>query len=237
MAQTISMDDVKCVKGKGFLHNKGTDCFSARIVTVNGKITSAQVRALADLSDTYGNGVVTFTTRQSVEMQGIPFAQIPAFTDAVKAMGLFVGGTGPKVRPVVACKGTTCPCGLIDTFALSAAIHKRFYEGWHDVALPGKFKIAVGGCPNNCVKPDLNDLGVVGCVLPGGARGYKVTLGGHWGRTGGAGTVAATFATPDEVLAYIEKVLVFYRDHGEKGERFFKTLARLGSSLLETTDV
>jgi len=32
----------------------------------------------------------------------------------------------------------------------------------HDVKLPHKFKIAVGGCPNNCVKPDLNDIGFVG---------------------------------------------------------------------------
>ena len=32
--------------------------------------------------------------------------------------------------------------------------------------LPHKFKIAVGGCPNNCVKPDLNDLGVIGQRIP-----------------------------------------------------------------------
>ena len=32
--------------------------------------------------------------------------------------------------------------------------------------LPHKFKIAVGGCPNNCVKPDLNDLGIIGQRIP-----------------------------------------------------------------------
>ena len=32
--------------------------------------------------------------------------------------------------------------------------------------LPHKFKIAVGGCPNNCVKPDLNDLGIIGQLIP-----------------------------------------------------------------------
>ena len=39
---------------------------------------------------------------------------------------------------------------------------ERFYEGMGDVRLPHKFKIAVGGCPNNCIKPDLNDFGIVG---------------------------------------------------------------------------
>lgn len=70
------------------------------------------------------------------------------------------------MRPVVSCKGTTCQYGLIDTFALSEEIHERFYLGYHDVLLPHKFKIAVGGCPNNCVKPDLNDLGIVGQRVP-----------------------------------------------------------------------
>ena len=32
--------------------------------------------------------------------------------------------------------------------------------------MPHKFKIAVGGCPNNCVKPNLNDLGIVGQRVP-----------------------------------------------------------------------
>lgn len=53
-----------------------------------------------------------------------------------------------------------------------------YYKGYHDVALPHKFKIAVGGCPNNCVKPDLNDLGIVGQRVPeidlSKCRGCKV---------------------------------------------------------------
>ena len=77
-----------------------------------------------------------------------------------------IGGTGAKVRPVVSCKGTTCQYGLLDSFAISEEIHKRFYEGYHDVKLPHKFKIAVGGCPNNCVKPNLNDLGIIGQRIP-----------------------------------------------------------------------
>lgn len=38
--------------------------------------------------------------------------------------------------------------------------------GYSNVKLPHKFKIAVGGCPNNCVKPNLNDLGIVGQRIP-----------------------------------------------------------------------
>lgn len=70
------------------------------------------------------------------------------------------------MRPVVSCKGTTCQYGLIDTFDLSEKLHELYYIGYHGVSLPHKFKIAVGGCPNNCVKPNLNDLGIIGQRLP-----------------------------------------------------------------------
>ena len=48
MACTISSEDIKRVKAFGFLHNKGTDCFNARIITVNGKITARQNQIIAE---------------------------------------------------------------------------------------------------------------------------------------------------------------------------------------------
>ena len=163
---TVSAEDEKRVKALGFLSNKGTDNFSGRIITVNGKVTAAQQRCIAEAAEKFGNGIVTYTTRLTVEVQGIPYDKIEEFRAYIAKEGLVTGGTGSKVRPVVSCKGTTCQYGLIDTFALSEEIHHRFYEGYREVKLPHKFKIAVGGCPNNCVKPDLNDLGIIGQLIP-----------------------------------------------------------------------
>ena len=159
---SIRPEDIQRVKGQGFLNNKGTDCFNARILTTNGNLSTEQVRAIAEAADRYGCGRVQFTSRMTVELPGIPYDKIPEFQAFLGEHGLYTGGTGPKVRPVVSCKGTTCQYGLYDTFGLSEKIHERFYLGYHGVKLPHKFKIAAGGCPNNCVKPDLNDLGVIG---------------------------------------------------------------------------
>ena len=112
------------------------------------------------------SGTLCDCTRQTAEVQGIPFENIQLFCIFLEKHGLQVGGTGPRVRPVVSCKGTTCVFGLIDTYSLSQKIHELYYVGYHAVKLPHKFKIAVGGCPNNCVKPDLNDVGVVGAWKP-----------------------------------------------------------------------
>lgn len=162
MACTIHPDDIKRVKGQGFLNNKGTDNFNARIITTNGKITAKQAAIIAEAAEKFGSGEVTFTTRMTVELPSVPYESIPAFQEFIAQEGLITGGTGAKVRPVVSCKGTTCQYGLYDTYDLSEKIHQRFFLGYKGVALPHKFKIATGGCPNNCVKPDLNDLGIIG---------------------------------------------------------------------------
>ena len=160
---TVPAEDVARVKGLGCLRDKTTpDCFNCRVLTRNGKITSAESIAIAEAAEKFGKGEVAMTTRQTVEIQGVPYEKIDAMRAFLNDHGLDIGGTGPKVRPIVSCKGTTCIYGLIDTYGLSRKLHELFYMGYHHVKLPHKFKIAVGGCPNNCVKPDLNDLGIVG---------------------------------------------------------------------------
>ena len=287
-ALTISPEEEKRVKALGFLNNKGTDNFSGRIITVNGKVTARQQKVIAEAAEKFGNGTVTYTTRLTVEVPGIPFDKIEEFQEFIAKEGLITGGTGSVVRPLVSCKGTTCQYGLIDTFDLSQKIHERFYLGYHTVKLPHKFKIAVGGCPNNCVKPDLNDLGIIGQLIPdydedacngcrkcsvvtacpmgaasladgvmeidpevcnhcgrcvgkcrfdaieGGTRGYKVYIGGRWGKKVAQGrTLSRIFRTEEEVLDVVEKAILLFREQGMTGERFSQTIDRLGFENVE----
>ncbi len=175
----LSPEEIKRVKGLGCLQDKRyPDRFNVRIITRNGKLTSEEQRTVAEAAEKFGSGEVTMTTRLTLEIQGVPYDQLDPLMEFVNQAGLETGGTGSKVRPVVSCKGTTCQYGLCDTFALSEKLHQRFYVGYHNVSLPHKFKLAVGGCPNNCVKPDLNDLGIVGQRIPqpdlSKCRGCKV---------------------------------------------------------------
>lgn len=163
----LSPAEIKRVKGLGCLQDKRyDDVFNVRVITRNGFITADEHRAIAEASEKFGSGAVTMTSRLTLEIQGVKYDNIEPLIDFLNERGLLTGGTGSLVRPVVSCKGTTCQYGLIDTFGLSGKLHDRFYLGYHGVTLPHKFKIAVGGCPNNCVKPDLNDLGVIGQRVP-----------------------------------------------------------------------
>ena len=284
----VTAEDEKRVKAMGFLRNKGTDCFSGRIITVNGKITAAQNKCLSEATDLYGNGVVTFTTRLTIECQGIHYDNIEKFQEYIAKEGLVTGGTGSKVRPIVCCKGTTCNYGLIDTFGISEEIHERFFNGYASVKLPHKFKIAVGGCPNNCVKPDLNDIGIVGQLIPNfdadecsgckkcgvvescpvhaatlvddvlqinkeicnncgrcvgkchfdcienGTVGYKIYIGGRWGKKVAHGIpVSKIFTNKEDALDAVEKLILLYREQGQTGERLSQTIDRIGFEAFE----
>ena len=277
-------EEIKRVKGLGCLQDKRyPDVFNVRVITRNGKITAEEHRTIAEAAEKFGSGAVTMTTRLTLEIQGVKHADIQPLIDFLNEHGLSTGGTGSLVRPVVSCKGTTCQYGLIDTYGLSEKIHDKFYVGYHGVTLPHKFKIAVGGCPNNCVKPDLNDLGIVGqrvpmvnyakcrgckvcqveknCPIktakvvdgkiqidpnecnncgrckgrcPFGAleeyqEGYKILIGGRWGKKIAHGrALTKLFTTEEEVMDVIEKAILLFRDEGISGERFADTVTRLG---------
>lgn len=285
----LTAEQIAKVKSFGCLQDKRyEDIFNVRVITRNGVITTDEQRTIAEASDLFGSHKVAMTTRLTVEIQGVAYDNIPALIMFLRERGLETGGTGAKVRPVVSCKGTTCKFGLIDTYSLSKKIHERFYVGCHDVALPHKFKIAVGGCPNNCVKPDLNDLGIIGqriftpdlekcrgckkCFIestcpmkapsvkdgkvyidpdicnhcgrcnkkcPFGAfenasEGYKVCIGGRWGKKTAMGKpLNKIFTSEEEVLEVAEKAFNIFRDEGIKGERFSDTVERLGFDYVE----
>ena len=164
---TLPAEEVARIKGMGGLWDKRTeDRFNFRVITVNGKITAEKMAAIAEAAKRFGSGEAAMTTRLTIEIQGVPYENIQPMQEYLAQFGLVTGGTGKKIRPVVSCKGTTCQFGLIDTYGLSEKIHKQFYEGYRALTLPHKFKIAVGGCPNNCVKPNLNDVGIVGQRIP-----------------------------------------------------------------------
>ncbi|WP_373600854.1 4Fe-4S binding protein [Paraclostridium bifermentans] len=156
----------KEVKGQGFLSNNDGKHFSCRVITENGAITADQLINVAEIAKKYGNGNISLTSRLTLEIPGIEYEDIENTKEYLKKDNLVSGGTGSRVRPIVPCKGTVCTFGLCDTQEIGTTLHKEFYEKWYDVKLPHKFKIGVGGCPNNCVKPSLNDFGVIGQFVP-----------------------------------------------------------------------
>ena len=280
----LNDDQKKALKARGIILTNDGEHVIERVISPNGVFNAEQMQMLTDCAKKYGNGKIAMTTRLTVEIQGIPYENIEQCFEDIQSVGLYVGGTSSLVRPVVSCKGSVCVHGLMDTQAFCERVFNEFYVKWHTVRLPHKFKIGIGGCPNNCVKPAFHDFGIMGQSVPEydpdlcnacgkcsvvdkcpvgattrdedgnlvldhskctncgkcigecpfdcieeKARGYKVSIGGIFGKTQRYPDYLPGIYSEDEVMKLIEKCILLYREQGITGERFGRTLDRMGA--------
>ena len=87
--ESITEDDVQRLKCYGlFLRNPTPGFFMIRVRIPNGMTSSYQLRALATIAKTHGNGVIDLTTRQQVQLRHLCIESVPAIFNALDAVGL-----------------------------------------------------------------------------------------------------------------------------------------------------
>ena len=94
----------------------------------------------------------------------------------------------------------------------------------------GKLHLDSGQC-NHCGRCDGKcPFGAVATEM----EGYKVYIGGRWGKKVSQGkALGRIFTSKEEALDVIEKAILFFRDNGIKGERFAETIERIGFENVE----
>lgn len=154
--------DLAQLKKQGFIKQQEGEYFTIRLKILAGNITAEQMLGLSDVANKYARGYVGLTTRLGIEIPWVKMEDLEKVKDAVEKIDLKPGGTGPTVRAIVACKGTICTHGLINTQRLCSMLDAEYFGK----KLPSKFKMGIAGCPNNCAKVQLNDLGFMGQCMP-----------------------------------------------------------------------
>lgn len=121
-----------------------------------------EVKEIVKIAEKY-NGRIKMTNRGGFEIHNIsPFDAEDIALELVEK-DIITGSEGPLVRATLACPGEgNCKSGLIPTTELCSIIEDNFKE--HPA--PYKFKIAISGCPNKCVRPQIHDIGIVGVKFP-----------------------------------------------------------------------
>lgn len=156
MAERI---DYAILKKGGWMRQKQKNKFSLRIHVVGGHLDSEQLNACSYVADKYGKGYVHLTSRQSVEIPFLDVHDIEAIKEDLAKGGVIPGVCGPRVRTTTACQGNeVCPSACINTYELAKELDERYFAR----ELPGKFKLGLTGCRNNCLKTEENDLGIKG---------------------------------------------------------------------------
>jgi dissimilatory sulfite reductase (desulfoviridin) alpha/beta subunit len=94
----------------------------------------------------------------------VNFRDFDGIVDELGEVGQKVATCGARLRVPVACGGCEYnPNGLIDTQASALEVDEKLF------ALPTghhKFKVAFSGCPFDCPKAAINDVGFIGAIEP-----------------------------------------------------------------------
>ena len=235
--ESIPEDDVQRLKWYGlFLRNPTPGFFMIRVRIPGGRTGSYQLRALADIAGTYGNGVLDLTTRQQIQLRQIRIEDVPAVFARMDEVGLTSLQTGmDNLRGVMTCPVAGMnPDEVSDATQIVRAITEEILGNRDYSNLPRKFNVGVTGCPDNCIHMETQDLALVPAYHDGGhgkSIGYNVLAGGKLGSGGyRIATPLDIFVTYDDALDVCRAIIQIFRDHGSRENR---TQARLAFLLDE----
>jgi len=174
-----------------------------------GVVSGDTLRKLADVSEKYQAKALKITSASRIAIVGINEKDV----DAVwSELGMSPGfAVGLCVRSVKACPGTTfCKRGMQDSLSLGL----KFDEKYHGLELPGKFKIGVSGCPNQCAETCIKDIGLVG--MP---KGWRLLVGGNGGAKPRLSKEFAKNITTEEAIDFTEKIIEYYKSNAKPHQR------------------
>ena len=182
-----------------------------------GVVAPATLRRLADVAEKYGAAALKVTSAARIAVVGLKEKDV----DNVWAeLGMNPGAAvGLCVRSVKACPGTTfCKRGQQD----SLGVGMKLDEKYHGTELPGKLKMGVSGCVNQCAETCIKDIGLVG--LP---KGWKVFVGGNGGARPRLAKEIAKGLMTDEALELVDKIIEYYKANAKPRQRLGAMLEKV----------
>lgn len=201
--------------------------FMMRLRLPNGILTSAQMRAIAEIVQRYGDdGNADITTRQNLQLRGIRIEDIPDIFNKLKQVGLTSIQSGmDNVRNITGSPVADLDADeLIDTRGLVRKVQDTITnngEGNPEFTnLPRKFNIAIEGGRDNSVHAEINDVAFVPAYKDG-QIGFNVLVGGFFSakRCDAAIPLNAWVPPNDDVVELCRAILIVYRNHGLRANR------------------
>ena len=190
--------------------------------TPAGVVTGEQLAKIAELVKE-GAGVAKFTTGQRIVIL-TSADKVQAVRDGLAEVGLKIGPAGKTIRNVKGCAGSLCRYSVQDGMKDAMALDKIFAGR----SMPAALKIAVSGCPRNCMESQSNDIGFVGTP-----SGYKVYVGGRGGRKQVLGQMIKEGVKPEEMPALVEEIINKYLSSTNGKERISHVVQRLGAEIFK----
>ena len=183
-----------------------------------GIVTPDLLRKIADVAEKYGAAALKLTSGQGIAIVGLKKEEVEqVWADLGMKPGYAVGNF---VRNIKVCPGSLfCKRGEQNSVGLGIALDEQY----HGMDLPGKLKMGISGCVNNCAEAPVRDIGLVGTKT-----GWNLMVGGNVGVKPRIAQTIATGLSDDEAKAAVKKIIDYYKANANLNERLGELLERVG---------
>lgn len=194
-----------------------------RIKIPYGKLSSAQLRKLADVSDKYASGFFHLTTRQDAQLYYLKLETVPDMMRDLAGAGITTReACGNTVRNVTASPITgASPTETFDVTPYAEAFKQFMLRNPICQNMGRKFKVCFESNPDvDNAGVRIHDLGFRARVREeDGKRGFQVYVGGGLGASPSLGHLWTEFMPVEEMIPFSASVIRVFDRYGERKVR------------------
>ncbi len=193
-----------------------------------GRMSVAQMQALADIADEFGRSEIRLTVWQNLIIPGIPDEKLQNAITAIQATGLdhrnnnITGG-------LIACTGNRgCKYAASDTKGHAVALGGHLASR---MILDLPINMHLTGCKHSCAQHYIGDIGMMGTKVKTddgeSVEGYNIVLGGGVDDDQAVAREVWSSIKATEINALVEQLLCAYLARREDDESFATFTRRL----------
>lgn len=195
-----------------------------RIKLPYGKVTSNQLRRIAQVSDEYSTGRLHITTRQDIQIHHVSLDRTPQlWADLEKDDVTLREACGNTVRNVTASDNAGInPNELFDVTPYAEQVFQYFLRKPFGQELGRKIKIAFSSDDQDDAFTFIHDFGFIPRIQVQNeleVKGFKVLIGGGLGAQPFLAQVAYEFLPVTELIPFIEASIRIFDRFGERNSR------------------
>jgi ferredoxin-nitrite reductase len=213
----------------GFHRQKQPGLNYVGVVLPVGRMTSNQMRGLAQISERHGDGDLRLTVWQNLLIANIPDESVEAVKGAIESIGLDWRATSVRAG-LIACTGSAgCKYAGAPTKSNAMTI-ADYVEERLEMDVP--VNIHLTGCHHSCAQHYIGDIGLIAANVEDPddpdetVEGYHLFVGGGYGERQGIGRELFTALPFHDVPARVAGLLQAYLDNRESPAEAFVDFTR-----------
>ena len=195
-----------------------------RIKLPYGRMTLAQWKRIADVSDEFATGNLHLTTRQDIQIHFVSLERTPQLWTLLEQDHITIReACGNTVRNVTASDAAGIdPDEPFDVTPYAHGIFEFFLRKPVCQEMGRKFKIALSSSEKDSALVFMHDFGLIPRIREVNGetkRGFNVVVGGGLGAQPFLAITTHEFLEEDLVIPYLESILRVFDRHGERNSR------------------